>query len=506
MGQAPRYRNLRDYLAVIRAYRIVIVACVILFGGIAAVVTIPQTPEYQAEAALNFQDVNQQITLLGEQAAPAQGTQQTSATVNAQFVESPSVARLAARKLRPLKVTPQALLNRIQAEPEASTGFVVIRARSTQAAQSAALANAFAQAADQLKTRREKRRLDRAAKALQRETKRTAPKSDIFTKTLQGERIARINALADFARPVEIARAADVPSSPASPKVTRTILLGLLVGLVLGIVVAFIRDVLDTRVRAASDVRRVTDLPLLGMVSQTALGRAFPGDGSKGTAERDRDAFRIVRTNLDFLSPDRPVRTVAVTSAVAGEGKTSVAAALARATAAVGRSALLVECDLRRPQLASRLGAEPRPGLADLLASRALTGDAIRHLSPKGENGTGERMDFIPVGDASESSLESLSSPVFADLLAVLSRSYDLVILDTTPILPVADTLQLLPLVDAVVLCARASRTTRDELRSAREALDRFAPRPCGVVLTGVRSRELGSYGSVYAAATPATG
>ena len=501
MAFGPRYRTLRDYLAVIRARRMVVVLCTVLFGGAALALTLSQTPEYKAEAALDFRAIERELDLLGTPVTPS-GTPQANSTVNAEFTESDAVARAARRKLRAPEGT-QPLLASVDAQPEAATGFVIIEARSTNAVRAAATANATAQAAVEIRTRREKTRLKRAADALRRETERQTKGADQFSAALFGERVARIEALADFARPVEIVRTADVPGSPASPKVARTTLLGLLVGLVVGLMLAFIRDALDTRVRVSADVRREVDLPLLGAIRGGALGRTLPDPD--GGDPRDIDAFRVVRTNLDFLSPERAVRTVAVTSAAEGEGKTTVAAGLARAAAASGRSALLIECDLRRPQLAARLDTAPSPGLADLLAGTANPREAIRRLasSPNGSD-PARGLDFIPAGEASGASFESLGSPAFRDLLAVLSRSYDQLILDTTPILAVADTLHVVPLVDAIVLCARSSRTTRDQLRAAKDALDRFPARPCGVVLTGIEASEVGHYGESYAGHVPA--
>lgn len=495
MGQGPRYRTLRDYLAVVRARRVSVVLCILLFAGAAAAVTIPQTPEYEAEASLNFKDLTQELDLLGDAGGTA-GPPQTTGTVNAEFVESPAVAAVARRKLRSRK-TLAGLDAQTQAQPEASTGFVVIRARSTSAQDAANVANAFAEAADEVRTRREKRRLNRAATALRNETlngNRGTRPPDAYSRSVIGERIGRIKALADFAEPVEIAKRADVPATAASPRVTRTILLGLLVGLVVGLVVAFTRDVLDTRVRTPADIRREGDLQLLGVVPEKGA-RGVPGGRRRQV--REQDAFRIVRTNLDFLSSDRPVRTVAVTSAVANEGKTTVATALAWATAAAGRSALLVECDLRRPQLAGRLHAPSSPGLTELLAGRVQTADAIHQLTPEEDDDGGPRgrLDFMPVGEAHRASMESLGSAEFRALIEVLTRNYDLVILDTTPVLPVADTLQIAPLMDAVILCARASHTTREQLRGASDALARITSRPVGVVLSGTAAgQDTGAY------------
>ena len=191
-----------------------------------------------------------------------------------------------------------------------------------------------------------------------------------------------------------------------------------------------------------------------------------------------------------------------------------MAIALAGVYAAAGRRTLLVECDLRRPAFAERLGIPKTPGISDHLAGRASEEAIIQDIvlpwavAPAGPtNGTGPSsvgvteqsslvtLPCITAGTTVPHSAELLTSDRFKALLERLTIEYDVVILDSAPLLPVVDTLELVPLVDAILLCVRASRTTRDQAAAAKAALDHFPDRPIGLVTTGMRKGDAADYG-----------
>jgi Mrp family chromosome partitioning ATPase len=204
---------------------------------------------------------------------------------------------------------------------------------------------------------------------------------------------------------------------------------------------------------------------------------------------------------------------VLVTSALPEEGKSTVAASLALASAAAGRRTLLVEADLRRQSLAKRLGIGPTPGLADYLSGRAESQEVMRPVPmPRGiafalngnangngsgnGNGTGSghhgspNLVCMPAGHVGRGAAELLASSRMRELLADVTSVYDVVILDTAPLLPVGDTLGLLAQARAVMLCVRSGQTTREQIQAARETLGRVRPAVSGLVVTGVRARD----------------
>jgi capsular exopolysaccharide synthesis family protein len=209
-----------------------------------------------------------------------------------------------------------------------------------------------------------------------------------------------------------------------------------------------------------------------------------------------------MRQNLDFLDAERSLRSVAVTSALAQEGKSTVAALLAHANAAAGKRTLLLECDLRRPTLAARLGLKEAPGLCDYLGGSAAPQEilqtvATNPLAELDEHNGGPtaaprhpaaRLVCITAG-SSPRPAELLASDRFRAFMAEVREAYDFVVLDTSPLVPVVDTRELLPLVDGVIVCVRAAQTTREAAAAAKEALGRTPSRPTGIVVTGITPR-----------------
>jgi capsular exopolysaccharide synthesis family protein len=286
----------------------------------------------------------------------------------------------------------------------------------------------------------------------------------------------------------------------------------------LGIGAAFLRQGLDRRIREAADVPADMGGPVLGYVRGEALGRgpvALTGrKAPKALDDDDLEPLRILRTNLGFLDPDGPLRTILVTSPLPEEGKSTVATSLAWLEAVGGRRTLLVDCDLRRPSVAQRFGVSPTPGLSDYLAGRASPAEILQTVaapvgaSPNGSEAPAEpQLVCIAAGTPAPNPAELLGSVRFRTFLAQVAEVYDRVVLDSPPLLPVGDTLELLPQVDGVLLCLRFGQTTRDQALAGRTALSHFPAKPTGIVLTGVRpGAESGDFGYyAYTHRYPAT-
>jgi Mrp family chromosome partitioning ATPase len=199
-----------------------------------------------------------------------------------------------------------------------------------------------------------------------------------------------------------------------------------------------------------------------------------------------------------------------VTSGLPGEGKSTVASALAATSALSGKRTLLVECDLRRPQVGERFGLkEEGPGLSEYLAGKAEPGEVIRKIvlaPPTSTNGNGK--GAAPAGDGGAPSLvcitagaspprpaELLASEKFASFLDEVREAYDFVVLDSSPLLSVSDTLELVPRVDATILCIRAAQTTQEQARAAKAAIDRLPDKPAALVVTDIKPGDAEQYG-----------
>jgi Mrp family chromosome partitioning ATPase/capsular polysaccharide biosynthesis protein len=493
----------------VRRHRWLILLITLVFAGAAVAYSLRQPTVYEAEASIAFQDPAQELDVLGTPVTPT-STPEVRAAEGAVAVLQPAVLKRVVKRLD-LDESVASLKGRLTTLAEARTNFVVVQAEGPTADEAASLANEVARQARAVETLRAREGFEETARVQRRALERAAEQAveeDPVSRTLAEDRIARIEALANVAQPVEVVSQATPPDGPVSPRPVRNGLLGGLLGLTLGIVAAFVRDSLDQRLRNARQIEEHMGLPLVGSVSANALGKtSFGTNGKRKLSSLDVEASRILRSNLEFLDVDQPPRSFLVTSGLPEEGKSTVAASLAYASAAAGKTTLLLECDLRRPALAERLGLEPRPGVTECLAAGQRLETVVRRVttdSPLGSNGAapgggGEpaplTFDCVVAGAATPRPAELLGSQRFEELLDEAHRTYDCVVIDSSPLLSVADTLAIIPRVDAVLVCVRSARTTQDEARAARSALEKAPVRPTALVVTGVRPGEDAAYG-----------
>jgi tyrosine-protein kinase len=511
-----RYVSLRDYIRVLRRYRLMIGALAIVGAVAGYIAASRQTPVYQATAAISFQDPSQDLGIAGLGSNSSQTPAQV-ASINASTATTPSIMATVKRRLHtPLSASD--LSGEISTQVAIPSGLLQISATDPDPNLAHRLANGVAAAVvarDNAQTRAQFGQLVSNVErqiALAKRAGRAASGQLGF----YNDELARLNTVANVARSAQIAVPAEVPTSSSTPGTSRNTGLGLVLGLLLGVIVAFVRDALDRRLRDLPDVTSTFRLPVLGHVREQAMGQVVqsaPGAGEDRSL--DIEAFRILRRNLEFLDPAGAPKFVLVTSAVPEEGKTTVAGSLALAMAMAGKRVLLIDCDLRRPTLAGRLHARPRPGLTEYLVGKVSAQDVLQTIqlplvgtsngARPSDNGhhPGALAGFVFVASGSHDArcAELLGSPRLTEFLQEAGAAYDAVVLDSSPLLPVSDTRELLPHVDAVILCARAAQTTRDQAAAAKAALSQLPQRPTGLVITGVAAHadEYGAYAYAYA-------
>ena len=189
------------------------------------------------------------------------------------------------------------------------------------------------------------------------------------------------------------------------------------------------------------------------------------------------EQFRMLRSRIDAMAAESPIKTIAITSANAGEGKSNVSINLAIVTAmSVGRRVLLIDCDMRRPMINRSLGAEGQTGLAEILMGRCTADEAIVKVE-------GTSLDLLGVRLQPQNPSELLGSDPMRELLAVATDRYDRVILDTPATLGLPDSKIVAGLCDAYLMVVRAGETAREDVESALEVLDRR--KAVGIVLNG---------------------
>ncbi len=287
---------------------------------------------------------------------------------------------------------------------------------------------------------------------------------------------------------------ASVPASPVRPQPVRDGLLALAVGLLLGVSLAFLLDHLDDSVKTKEDLEASAGaLPVLGLIPSIPSWKhsaapvvASVTEQTSATAE----AYRSLRTSVQFLGFDRPISLLQVTSPTSGEGKTTTLANLAVALARAGQRVTMVCCDLRRPRIHEFFGLPNGVGLTSVLMGQVDVTDALQDV------GQVEGLQLLASGPIPPNPSELLSSRRAVEVLTSLQAEADIVLLDCPPLLPVTDAAVLSGRVDGTLLVARAGSTTRGELSRTLELLHQVGAPVMGVVLNGVTSEA--AYGYAY--------
>ncbi|NDK91675.1 polysaccharide biosynthesis tyrosine autokinase [Gordonia desulfuricans] len=286
---------------------------------------------------------------------------------------------------------------------------------------------------------------------------------------------------------VVVEQHATPPATAATPKVARNLAIALILGGFVGFGLAFAVDRFDRRVRTRDDVEALELGPVLASVPNDN-GLAEGGvvsfsEGSSGAGE----AFRRLRTNLSFVSVDNGADVIAVTSSVAGEGKTSVTINLAASLAESGRSVVVVDADLRRPKVGERLGAVGTVGFTDFLRSGSSILDFVTPTKVDG-------LSVLPAGSSAPNPTELLGSQRASDGIAALRDCFDFVLIDTAPVLLVSDPTVIGGCADGVVVVARRGVSDMKNIGSSVSQLSMADIPLLGFVYNGDLSTS-GAYG-----------
>jgi capsular exopolysaccharide synthesis family protein len=274
-----------------------------------------------------------------------------------------------------------------------------------------------------------------------------------------------------------------VPDAPSGPPRRLIEAAALLVGVLLGGVVAFLVERSWPRIRSPRDAALLTGYPLLGRVPASKQLQRSPSVAMEDPAVGS--AIRTLRTSLERASREKPVHVLMVTSAVSGEGKTTLASCLARSFALLDAEVLLVDADLRRPSIDRAFELNSKPGLADLLRGRATLGECLR-------DGGHPRLHVLPTTVDPEAG--DLLARRFVELMRIARGQADVIVVDAPPILGTDDARTLAAMCDGVVMVVGVG-THAEPVSEAASALDALGVRVLGVVAN--RSREsAGSYGS----------
>ncbi|MBI5296403.1 MAG: polysaccharide biosynthesis tyrosine autokinase [Chloroflexi bacterium] len=286
----------------------------------------------------------------------------------------------------------------------------------------------------------------------------------------------------------------ELPFGPISPQPMRSGMLAGAVGLMLAAGIVFLVEYLDDSIKTPEDVERLLELPLIGYIAEMQMNGK--GESQVYVSRQPRspvsEAFRSLRTNLEFSAVDKPLRTILVTGAEAGDGKTTIAANLAAIFAQGGKRVLLMDCDLRRPRVHRFLGIQNRVGLTDLFRE----GLSLEAVTYQWSDASSKAMSVITSGSLPPNPAELLGSHKMNAILAELTSRVDVVVIDSPPSL-VSDAQILAAKVDGVLLVVQPGKTHAGAARAMREQLDRAGARVVGAVFNRI-PRNRGYYYGGY--------
>ncbi|MGW5607997.1 polysaccharide biosynthesis tyrosine autokinase [Streptomyces sp. NPDC003753] len=440
-----------------------VAVCLVLAVGAALAATNLSTPVYEARTQLFV------ATRTGDDSAQLnQGQSFSQARVQsyAAIVATRQVTEPVVKELR-LRSTPEELASRITAVAPLNTVLIDITVRDTAPQRAARIANAvaarFISVVEQLET-----------------PKRPAGTKQSKKKGAGGDDTP--------VSPVSlgVTQEAVAPVVPVSPRPLLNLGAGVLAGLLLGAGLVALREVLDTTFKTGEALGEFLSLPDLGTIPYDRNAPRRPLVSTDGHSKR-AEAFRKLRTNLQFSQVDDPPRIILVTSSVPGEGKTNTSVNLALSLAEAGVSTCLVDGDLRRPSVASTFGLVQDAGLTTVLIGQARIEDVMQQV--------GGGLSVLAGGAVPPNPTELLASVRMKEVLRELADTYEVVIIDTAPLLPVADTVGLASLSQGTLLVVRAAKTNRDQVRTAVESLERVGVRVLGTVFSMAPVSKQGRYG-----------
>jgi polysaccharide biosynthesis transport protein len=502
----PDAVSLSDYARVLWRRKWIILAVTAIGTVLGVGYAAQKATTYQASAEATFSTSDPLILLTGQNTNSGLKLDiPTLSATQAQAADTTAVAQRALSTAGISDMTPQQLLGHSTVTGLTDAPLLRFQVTDPSGDRAKALANAFAAAYVGAQKDTWKPRFDAAlatanAQKAAIEKKQGGIGSSAYTAVTQNIRelsSGEATYLGDFERTQTAEKA-----NASRAGTLKYGLLGFGLGLLLGVLLAFFRDAFDTRVRGGEQVSEWLGLPLLSRLHAPPrkLQRRNQLVMLADQRSEDAEGFRILRTALEFANVKTRARTIMFSSALEREGKTTTVANLAVAMALAGKRVVLVDLDLRRPQLARLFRLEGLPGVTDVVlggvdVDEALVpvplGDTDAHLGARLQSADGW-LKVLPVDALPPEAAEFVESDALADLLAVLRDEADVVLIDAPPLLGLSDAVTLTRHIEALVLIARVGSLSRPTLIELRRLLGTIPSAKLGVILTGVDQASLG--------------
>jgi capsular exopolysaccharide synthesis family protein len=464
-------------MRVLREQWWIILLCVLLTTFAAAAYTSTLKKEYEATAKLLLQTDNLSATISGTGVAGVDPTRQ--AATDAQLVALPTIARRVSQKLKePLAAAA------VDTGAGPDSNILTVTVTDPNPARAARFANEFARQYIRFRRDTTRQRYSNALRTVQTRLAQTRKKTpDYATLQAQAKQLRLLVSLQTG--DAQIVQLASTPTAAVRPQPSRNIALGGIFGLLLGFALAFLRDRLDRRLKNEDQLEDLLPgVPVIGLVPEPRRSRA----SRLMTAE----GYHTIEANLSLIRRERRLETLLVTSAAPGDGKSTVAMNLAMAMTERGRTALVMDADLRRPSITARVKADARVGVSSILAGEGSLETSIQeHEIEPSRNGSGPsvalfgQIRMVPAGPPPANVQLLLSDTSLHELLLASQARSETVIFDGPPVGSFADMLPLAKEVDGVIAVVRLYHSRREQLKRFAAQLGNAGINPVGVVVLG---------------------
>lgn len=504
--------ELRDYLNVIRARKGIIIASALIVALTALAVSLIQPKTFAAEAKVLISEKDTGAALLGNIVPELSSQPERALQTQLALVGIRPIAEATIRQLN-LQESPEVFVKHVTVSAEGQTNILTVHAEAATPERAARIANVVAaqyvswsrdlrrkslkEAADEVQ-----RRLDVAQNQILELGKKIqdSGKTDQLSAELQiatgayttlAEKLEtlKINQQLETGAATVVEPAA-VDTKAVAPKPVRNTAIGLVMGLVFGLGIALVSEYLDNTIRSTDEAERVFGASVLGTIP---VDQVEKGDSRRlviveAPGSAAAEAYRVVRNSLDFINFQGDMKTIVVTSAAPGEGKSTVSANLASALANAGKRVVLVSCDFRRSTTQEFFKVNNFIGLSDVLLGAHSLKAALQRPGDS-------QLLVLTAGKMPPNPSELLGSSKMKEIIDSLEEWADWVIIDTPPLLAVADPAAVSRWADGVLLVSQAGVSTRDAGRKAAELLQKSGARVIGVVVWGLDEGRAGRYG-----------
>jgi capsular exopolysaccharide synthesis family protein len=469
--------NLRTLIAIIRRrwYALLLIA---LVPAAALAFSLAQEEKYTAKASILFRD--------SAGSGLASTDPEREAASNVEVFSLATIERGAERRLG----GPRATAESVEVVQEGQSNLLSVEATDPSPRVAARTANAYAAEYVAFRRAAERRGIQSEVRFLRDELARGNGDPALLSEDLRRLQSQLARGGSDAA---SIVSPAEPPDSPSSPKPVRNAAIGVVIGLLLACLAVILFERLDPRLRTAKEAEAALARPILGLVRRSR-DLAYPVADSVPAS--GFDDFLALRSYLPYMSSNGDVRSVLVTSGAPGDGKTTIAWNLSTAAASPGARVLLVEGDLRKPTLASALEVTSSRGLADVLAGTAAIEDVVQEVAVKNVGaGTTPARVIEVVFAGTGSAADRGAWERFGALIESLEATYDLIVIDTPPLVTIPDAVPLLPHVDGVIVIGRLGNTPRAALLRLKEQLATLDAQAVGLVVNSVETGPEYGYG-----------